>query len=447
MADDRTTPYYYKTSDNPITDINTLRENSAKWDGLLKEFSEKHNLNLWQFDSLSDFVAFQKNNPQIRPILPSEWDNRLSYEEYYANFPQGSISEWERVRETQQRKEVEAKEHENLLKRQSKETVYRADQAMGALGIATLPGVSYFALADTMQDDRRYKKIVKNLPDVKNWQKQNPKEKLFVKRTLSNGRKIKGINPLLKQAVFDVHDQAEVAFEKKHKWRAKRYKEKERRRVYNNIKEDPSYNKLRKGLDQKNLQAFQSYAPGQAGAAMQLQQTTKLMREKEYQDWVRTHPEKAKEYSRQDPNMKQAFDRYSWEKKQNRLSRRLFRKLTGRPSPTAPTPKKRAIRQAIRDWYNDKKKQLKQQARQYATSQGRRVAWNATKSAAKGSYRVVSRGGGPVIRGGGRAGIRAAGQFGRLGARLGAMLTRALTQAAARLAVAAFSNPITWIVI
>lgn len=439
-------PYEQSLTD----DKNELRNSHGKFIET-KTPQEKHYL--LSNDTFQDFLKYKESHPNENypPLLPKDFELKDAYIKYNAFYPRGRIDEWEEEKREQQQKQWEADQRKaegNLTKRAARNTTYRFDQATGALGLtgalAVTPITNYFSLADTMQDDRRYKKIVKNLHDVKNWQKQNPKEPLYKKITLPDGRKVKVLNPFLKQAVFDVHDQAEQAFEKKHPFWAKRYREKERRRVYSNPKEDPSYNKLRKNIDQKMNQAFQSYSPGQTGAAAHLQQVTKLISEKEYRDWVKKHPEKAASYAKHDPHMKQAFDQYDWEKKQNSLSRRLFRKITGRKSPTAPPPTKRGLKQKIRDWYEGKKRQIKDTIKDYAKRRARQVAWRATKAAARGSWRGLSRGGGPAIRGGARL---TKGAFKGMGRGITRMLAGLTRQAAFGIARAALSNPYTIAVI
>src|SRR3989344_5848874 len=78
---------------------------------------------------------------------------------------------------------------------------------------------------------------------------------------------------------------------------------------------------------------------------------TKLIREKDYQDWVRKHPEKAASYAQHDPHMKQAYE--EWQsvlpsrlgrivrksRHYYRKTKRLFRKLSSKP--LTPEEKKR----------------------------------------------------------------------------------------------------------
>jgi hypothetical protein len=237
---------------------------------------------------------------------------------------------------------------------------------------------SVFGPADALENDRRYKKVVRENYEV--WAKNNPGKfsgKLFVRTKSGN----LVINPELEKHLPTLDADSKSQFAKLHPKRAELYRKIEQKRLYLHQEDDPAIKALHKEIDRKTMAHSwnQGVTPTTPGSPLKLthDQIRATYEDQFTKDFVSQHPEKARYYAKSDPKIKAAFEEHKqeeWAKKSRRG--RIITRLNS-PDLVPVVEKKSWMPKRMRrtsDWYDNKKQVIKDWFNK--SKAGRLLGWN-----------------------------------------------------------------------
>lgn len=161
---------------------------------------------------------------------------------------------------------------------------------------------SIFSRNQFLEEDKKFRKIAEK--KVADWQKNNPglfDDKVFIKRK-ADGQTV--INPEIEKLIPNLRQSSYYKFKASHPDSAARYERLEAKRIYQaNPQLDPAVQRLQKNLKQ----SLPNIVWNQTGPQRPNQELGEEERDKQYREFARKYPEKARYYSHKDPEMKKAY--------------------------------------------------------------------------------------------------------------------------------------------
>jgi hypothetical protein len=217
-------------ADNPykIPNLNELKKSAADW----KRLTDVYPI-LWNFPTFDAYYSYKTQNPNapLPDVDPGEWKKFEAYQQYYGMFPEGHKDEADAQRKAQEFEKHKTQQEEQKRKYAQQKLQYDAG---GGAGIALAPIALIakpFSLAESMQEDKRYKKILEQIH--KEWQRNNPGKSITGKTFLKDEHGKSYLNPELVKAIPNIHQLAEASFRGQYTRRADRYDRKKEKQAKN----------------------------------------------------------------------------------------------------------------------------------------------------------------------------------------------------------------------